>query len=86
MSRIEKDGSGVVNEQRTIKIDRSNPAERWRYRCPRGHTNWESTNNHFWCQGCRRQADAGLDVDPEWYELHDSKRDETIASNSVKVL
>ena len=82
---IRTDGSAVADAAEPTEIDRSNDAERWRYRCPRGHVNWSPTNNHVWCQGCRRQAEAGEDVDPEWWELVDAKTDERLHWASVEL-
>jgi len=79
------DGSAALDQRDTVTIDRSQASQRWRYRCPRGHINWDRTNNHLWCQGCRRQAEAGEDVDPEWYELVDVQRDETIPWSAVEL-
>lgn len=79
------DGSALEDAQPRVVIDRSDEAERWRYRCPRGHVNWDRTNNHVWCQGCRRQAEAGDDVDPEWYEIVDKRTGEEIPWSAVEV-
>ena len=54
--------------------------EKWRYRCPRGHTNWSRTNSHFWCKEC---ANA-WDVDPEFHALTDAKTREQIPRAEVE--
>jgi hypothetical protein len=54
-------------------------SQKWRYRCPNGHTTWETTNNHMWCRSCSKQ----LDVDPEFWELYDQKTGETIPREKV---
>jgi hypothetical protein len=74
-TRLAADGSAEA-DARTIVVDRR--AEPWRLRCPRGHTDWDRTNAHAWCRACRRAHEAGDDVDPEWYQLHDAKRDELV--------
>lgn len=79
------DGSARADAPERVTIDRRTDADRWRYRCPRGHTDWDRTNNHIWCRGCRRQAEAGEDVDPEWYELVDERTGETIPWSAVEV-
>jgi hypothetical protein len=79
------DGSAVQDRRAKVEIDRTNKADRWRYRCPRGHTNWAQTNSHLWCQSCRRQAEAGEDVDPEWYEIVDERTGEKIPWSAVEV-
>ncbi|WP_231183518.1 hypothetical protein [Haladaptatus sp. DYF46] len=56
------------------KVKIAKQSQKWRYRCPNGHTTWEPTNNHLWCRACARQ----LDVDPEFWELYDSKTHEAI--------
>ena len=80
------DGSAETDAPEPVEIDRTNASERWRYRCPRGHVNWDRTNNHIWCQGCRRQHEAGEDVDPEWYELVDAKTGERVPWSAVEVV
>ena len=56
------------------KVKITKKSQKWRYRCPNGHTTWELTNNHMWCRSCANQ----LDIDPEFWELYDSKSGETI--------
>jgi hypothetical protein len=46
-----------------LTIDTDDTAQRWRYRCPKGHTTWEPTNYHWWCQECALAHDP--DVEPE---------------------
>jgi hypothetical protein len=70
----------------TVEIDRSEFADRARYTCPRGHMDWDKTNNHIWCRGCRRQADAGEDVDPEYYVVYDKKTDSEIPWDKVRLV
>lgn len=72
--------------QARVEIDRSIAAERWRYRCPNGHTDWYPTNNHAWCKGCRRQVEAGDDVDPEHYEILDAKTGQAIPWEAVVLI
>ena len=73
-----------VQPSEPVVIDRSGP-ERYRYTCPYGHTDWDRTNNHVWCRGCRRQNEAGEDVDPEYYELLDRREDRIIPWSSVVI-
>jgi len=79
------DGSAHADARR-VRIDRSNDAERLRYRCPNGHTNWARTNNHIWCQSCSRAAQHDADVDPEHWHIVDEKTDEEIAWSAVEVV
>ena len=68
----------------TVRVNRR--AERFRYRCPNGHTTWDRTNNHVWCPSCRRQAEQGRDVDPEHHRIVDAKRDIEIPWERVEVI
>lgn len=79
------DGSAAVDAGKPVRIDRTNPADRYRYVCPNGHVNWDRTNNHIWCRSCRRQCEAGDDVDPEHYELLDKKTGERIDWSRVRL-
>lgn len=79
------DGSALADRRETVEIDREGP-DRYRWRCPRGHVNWDRTNNHIWCQQCRRQAEAGEDVDPEWFEIVDEKTGEEIPWSAIEVV
>jgi len=70
--------------ERTITIDRTGP-DRYRYVCPNGHTNWDRTNNHIWCPSCRRQSEHGADIEPEHWEIHDKKTDDTIPWSAIQI-
>jgi len=80
---IRTDGSSPADARR-VTIDPTDTAEMWRYSCPNGHRNWSPTNNHIWCQGCRRQIEAGADVDAEHYELVDQKTGESIPWSAIE--
>lgn len=45
-----------------VEIDENDTLDRYRYLCPNGHTNWERTNNHFWCATCAKS----WNTDPEF--------------------
>lgn len=81
-----KSGGNGDDATAPIEIDRSNPPERYRYVCPNGHANWDRTNNHIWCQTCRRQNEHGAAVDPEHYELVDKRTGETIDWQRVELV
>jgi hypothetical protein len=68
-----------------VEIDRSGP-ERYRFVCPNGHPQWDRTNNHIWCPGCRRQAENGADVNPEHWEVYDKNTDETIPWSRITII
>jgi len=76
------DGSSVEDAHR-VRIDRSNPVERYRYTCPNGHINWDRTNNHIWCRQCLRAHEAGEDVHPEHYHIVDQTSGEKISWGAV---
>jgi hypothetical protein len=78
------DPAAIPESTRTVEISRRH-AERYRWRCPHGHVDWDRTNNHLWCAGCRRQCEAGDDVDPEHYYILDMKNDELIAWENVRL-
>lgn len=48
-------------------IDATTPTGRWRLICPNGHTNWDTTNYHFWCHQCSQL----MNIDPEYFQLFD---------------
>lgn len=68
-----------------VVIDLDDDSDRWRYTCPNQHRNWARTNSHLWCQSCRRQHEAGEDMDPEHYEVLDQKTGELIPWENVRV-
>ncbi|MFC7044127.1 hypothetical protein ACFQH6_00735 [Halobacteriaceae archaeon GCM10025711] len=35
-----------------VQIDTRDPADRWRYTCPKGHRNWEPSSDGFHCRTC----------------------------------
>ena len=75
--------SGRMNEQTTIIL--SDRGDRWRFRCPQGHANWEPTNHHFWCQTCAGAAEHGVDVEPEFAELHDLRSGELVERERIEL-
>jgi hypothetical protein len=87
MSRTARtDGSSVRDREQPVRIDRSQFAQRHRYTCPEGHSNWAPTNNHLWCQTCRRQYEHGRDVDPEHYHVVDQVTGEEITWARVELV
>ena len=69
-------------EQPRLTIDTDDPADRWRYRCPRGHSQFEPTNHHFYCRECARRHD---DVDPEFTELVDKQTNQVYQRHEVNI-
>lgn len=66
-----------------LTIDTEDARQRWRYRCPKGHTTWEPTNRHWWCRECSRSHDP--DAEPEFEELVDKKTGEVFQRDEVRV-
>ena len=80
VSQIKTDGSALADAERVV-ITLSSERDRWRYRCPNGHTSWDRTNNHIWCHACSKLAGA----DPEHFELTDEKTGDTIPWSAIEV-
>lgn len=72
----------IIDEPTTIDLD--TPTDRWRYRCPNGHTTWEATNAHAWCPYCAEQAQNGSAVSPEFDFIVDEKREARIPWKHVR--
>lgn len=64
------------------RINLDDETERWRYRCPAGHTQWAAINGGFHCSACAEYWDS--DVDPSFKELHDNKTGETIPREDIE--
>lgn len=77
-THLRGDGSSVHDRRPTVTIS-TKGHEKWRYRCPQGHCNWDRTNNHGWCPECAAAAAQGVDVDPEFWFVVDQKTGEEIA-------
>lgn len=65
-----------------LELDTDDPIQRWRYRCPRGHSQYEPTNHHWWCQRCAQ----AWDVDPEFTQLVDKVTGDTYERDEVTIL
>lgn len=63
-----------------VVIDTTDPASRWRYSCPNGHTTIEPTNGGAWCQSCANNPGIS---DPHHNELVDKRTGETVAWSRV---
>lgn len=77
------DGSALADAER-VRVDREEWP--WRYTCPNGHTQWERTNNHVWCQGCQRAARQGASVEAEHYAIYDKREGREIPWSSVVIV
>jgi len=66
-----------------LVIDRADHVDRYRYRCPRGHTCWSARDTHLYCDSCARRRVAPST--PEWRRVLDSKTGERIQFSSVEV-
>jgi len=70
----------MASRDRTIDLD--DALDRRRYRCPRGHANWEPTNGSFYCESCARRGD----VDPAYTRLIDHKTREEIPRSAITLV
>jgi hypothetical protein len=68
---------------RTINLD--DETDRWQWRCPAGHTRWEPTNQHFYCQTCARQASQGAAVEPAFTELYNTKTGKRVPREHIRL-
>ncbi|WP_128478070.1 hypothetical protein [Halorussus pelagicus] len=59
----------------------NNDTSRWRWACPRGHRNWEATNDHVWCQTCARQRGDG-----HYHRLLDKRSGDLVARAQLVVV
>ncbi|MFC7044604.1 hypothetical protein ACFQH6_03505 [Halobacteriaceae archaeon GCM10025711] len=62
-----------------VTIDLGEQTERWRYRCPHGHWNWEVMDSAFYCQSCARRTSG----DGVFDELHDGVTNEWIGHGEI---
>lgn len=85
-SQLVADGSSPEDSHETVEIDRSDPVDRYRYTCPNGHISWDKTNNHIWCHSCRKQLEAGDEVEPEHWKVYDKSSGEFVPWTAVKVV
>ena len=80
------DGAGLRDAHETVEIDRTVAPYRWT--CPNGHTNWDATNSHIWCQQCQRQLENGdskIERAEHW-ELYDKLEGRTVPYAAVEVV
>jgi hypothetical protein len=66
-----------------VDIDLDDEVDRWKWRCPAGHTSWEATNEHFWCRNCARSLDE--DVAAEFDELRNAATGETVGRDEIRL-
>lgn len=85
-SRVVADGSAASDRHETVRVDRTDDAERWRYCCPEGHADWAETNSHIWCATCQSLNEHGEDYDPEHYEILDKRSGESIPWSAVELV
>jgi hypothetical protein len=80
MSKADDDSES----QPVVQIERG--PGKWRYTCPRGHTDWRVVNHVLSCATCRRHAQNGEDVDPRFTALIDQKTGEEIPRERVEII
>lgn len=87
LGELVADGSSLEDSHDTVRIDRSEPAERWRYTCPEGCADWIRTNNHIICRTCQEADKHDVkDVDVEYYYILDQQTGEKIPWSAVEVV
>ena len=77
------DGSSPEDSPPSVEIDLDDPADRYRYVCPYGHTSWSRTNSHIHCYSCARHHD---DVDPEHWHVLDKRTGDEIPWSAVRII
>jgi len=78
---LHADGSAPADAQR-VEVNRKEEPYRWR--CPNGHSSWDRTDSHLWCASCSRSPDP--DLNPEHWELLDTKTGETVPYAAVELV
>jgi hypothetical protein len=68
------------------RINIDDEMDRWRFRCPQGHANWEPTNHHYWCQACSRAARHDETIDPTFEQLLDKRTGDRLARDEVTIV
>ena len=66
---------------RTEAIDLDDETSRWRFRCPRGHTRWTPSANHFYCKECAAQDGSGT-----FQRLWDRQTNERLSRAEVTIV
>lgn len=66
----------------TVTIDLEDEIDRWEWRCPNGHTQWEPTNHHWWCAACARSWEG----DGVFHELVSVKTGEAVERDHIVLL
>ena len=64
-----------------VEIDLADDTDRWAWRCPQGHTQWEPTNSHFWCAACAHEAWG--EAEPEFDALVNWRTRERVPRPSI---
>jgi rubredoxin len=73
-----------ASDDRTV-IDLDDPIDRRAWRCPAGHTQWEPTNEHFYCRTCGATAQQGADVDPSFEHLRDERTGDLVPREAIRL-
>lgn len=59
--------------------------DKWRYRCPRRHSDWHVINGVLLCRTCQRHANNGKQVDPNFREVLDTKTGDRIPRDRIRI-
>lgn len=56
--------------------------DRWRFRCPHGHTAWEMNRRTFWCSECFKRIDGHSG---QLDRIRDLKTDEWLTADELRL-
>lgn len=84
-NRIFADGPQSGDEIPII-IDRQCAADRWRYRCPRGHTSWEPMPHAVFCKSCSKQSARANGIGAVYHHLIDEKTGDAVPYSYVELI
>jgi len=71
----------MPDDEAVATVNIEDRTDRWRFRCPNGHTTWEPTNHHFWCRTCARMDST----DGVFDQLRDVREDRLLARERVNL-
>jgi len=64
-----------------VTIDRSG-TDKWRWTCPRGHTDWTLRGGQIYCRSCPHSKIAG---GVHYETIHDRRENTTLSAAEVRV-
>ncbi|MFB6299102.1 MAG: hypothetical protein ABEH65_02460, partial [Halobacteriales archaeon] len=57
--------------------------KKWRFVCPKGHSNWFPIDGVFRCQTCAEQARLDPEIEPEFEQLKDQETGERVDREQI---